>query len=170
MKTPHRLLLATLGLLLAGCASTSSTDPDLTLRVTLKDYMGGNRFELVSQSQDERVAYYSQVRGSADRKFQTHEVMDALVNELERQGFTDFSQAGGAPSQGGAVITRALEIQKGDEVQHWVVGQGSEQDERAQFLGCVDTFVQLYNLTQSFQAIRNEKGSELFESTPTGRT
>ena len=165
-------LLSFVGSLLAACAATS--DPSGTtgdrLRVTLNDYVGGARFELVSESHTDRVAYYSNTRYDAARKIQLDIVMQELITELGRSGFGEFSREGRAPSRGGGVVTRSFEIQSNDGVEHWVVGSGSAPEQRSSFLQCTATFLELYNATQSFQAIENDAGTELFEAPKRGRT
>ena len=106
--------------------------------------------------------YYSNVRNNAGRKFQVDAVMAALVSELNGTGFDRFAQNGRAPSSGSRVITRAIEIQTDEDVRHWVVGKGSADGERTDFYRCMTTFVELYNVTESYQAIQNETGTEVF--------
>ncbi len=165
----QRSLLALLALVLGAvsCASGSSSRPPapdgLARRVTLYDYAVGRHFELVGESHTARVEYYSQKRSDAARKVQTDEVMAALLEKLGDEGFVRFAQAGRAPSQGGQLITRALEVQSDDGVRHWAVGKGSNPEERIAFNACMSPFLELYNLSQSFQAIENSEGSEYFD-------
>jgi len=160
-------LLWLIGLVsLAGCASPSgsaSRDGEHRTCVTLRGYQGDQLFELASESHTDRVEYYSKVRRRAARKVQSDEVMDALVEELDRGGFRRHAQDGPAPSRGGSLLTWSLEIERGEHVEHWIVGQGSQAEERTRFNECMNTFVQLYNVTASYQAVENAEGPDLFE-------
>ena len=157
-----------LALFCAGCASSSSApEPDGTSRrVTLHDYGLDTHFELVGESHTNRVDYYSTKRGDAARKVQTDEIMKALVDKLEEEGFERFSQPGKAPAQGGQLITRAIEIRVQDDLSHWTIGKGSMVEERLAFNACMKPFLDLYNLSQSFQAVHNTKGRDYFEGAP----
>lgn len=156
------------------CASAGSearsAAPAERMRVTLRDYEAQQLFELVSESHTSRVEYYSAVRSDAARKIQTDEVVDALIDELEDRGFDDFAQAGQAPSRGNELVSRSLEIERGDKTEHWVVGRGSAADEQLRFHDCMLTFVELYNLTASYQTIENPSGGEIFPQKRSGRT
>ena len=171
------LLACSLCALVVGCASSSSpsgsggaADDGARMRVTLRDYKGGNVFELVSESHTNRVDYYSAARADASRKIQTDEVMEVLIEELEKQGFKSHRQEGRGPSQGGAVISWGIEVEEGPRTDHWVVGKGSAIDEIQAFSECRDAFLQLYNITASYQAIENPEGKQIFQKPPQGRT
>jgi hypothetical protein len=166
-------LICILGLLgTAGCASSSPTDDRASegsgdrIRVTLKDYRSGANFELVSESYMDRVEYYSRTRNSAGRKFQTDEILLALMEHLEDEGLSDHAQGGRAPSSGGDLITRAFEVERNGEIECWPVGRGSALAERKRFIRCTTDFLELYTVTQSFQAIDNTAGPGMFRSTP----
>jgi hypothetical protein len=162
--TPLRLLagLALLGPA-AACASVGSSSPAAALLITLRDYKAGQRFELASESHTDRVRYYSDARIEAVRKVQTDEVMTAFLRELERQGLGQHARAGPAPEVGGEVIRWGLEVEGHTGTLHWLVGTGSSPEDWRAFQGCRDMFLQLYNSTVSFQAVRNESGKRYFE-------
>ena len=170
------LLASSLCALVVGCASSSSgsggasAEEGERMRVTLRDYKGGNVFELVSESHTSRVDYYSEARSDASRKIQTDEVMEVLIKELEKQGLKKHRQEGRAPSQGGAVISWGIEVEEGPQTDHWVVGKGSAVDEIQAFNECRNAFLQLYNITASYQAIENPEGKQIFQKPPQGRT
>jgi len=175
VRSPRRLrprsllgLLALGGALLAGCASGGGSTSESTeggrLCVTLFDYAEGRRFSLASESHTDRVAYYSQPRDDAGLKIQADEVVAALVDQMERRGFRRFATEGRAPASGGAVVTRALEIERGGQRSAWIVGKGSEADERRAFFEAMNEFFQLYNISQSYQVIENPGGRDVFDS------
>lgn len=164
------VLLGTLLVFLAACASGGGTKGDRNassgdrLRVSLRNYQAEQFFELVSESHTDRLGYYSQERASAARKIQADEVMDALVAELDRLGLEDHMTGGRAPTQGGNSVLRwSLEYEENGRVSHWLVAEGTAPDERVAFNECLNTFLQLYNVSASFQTIGNEKGHAYFD-------
>ena len=133
--------------------------------ITLRDYRAGTRLELASESHTDRVEYYSQSRRDAARKVQNDEVMQALVGELDRQGFDDHCQGGRAPEIAqGDVIRWGLEVEQGGQEAHWLIGPGSSQNDWKEFQECRDTFLQIYNITVSYQALENPSGKSFFEA------
>ena len=165
------VLLAALPLLFLGCASSPSSDPadagpGEPIRVTLRDYASGAKFELVSESYDDRLGYYSEVRNDAGRKFQADDILLALVDDVGAGGFEDHSQPGRAPSRGGELLTRAFEVDVDGDLHDWPIGKGSEVKEHRNFNRCTMDFMDLYNVTQAFQVIDNEEGKRVFQQTP----
>ncbi len=161
----RRSLLALLCGLVAGCASTSSTGVGEALRVTLIDYTEGTRFELVSRTHTDPVEYYSTQRSEASRKIVDDEVAGALVEYLEEQGFSTYSQFGSAPPNGRGLWTRGIEVEGPDGVSHMVTGMKSPNEERQIMVNCTVSFLALYQEAQSFQAIENTSGSAFFQNT-----
>ncbi len=158
-----RVLFALLLGLLSACASAGAGGAGDRLRVTLLDFAQGQRFELVSESHTDRVAYYSEERRDGARKVEADDVMQALVTELGRQGFGRYHADGAAPTSGHGVITRSFEVESDAGLQHWAVGGGTEPEERIAFNECVKAFLELYNFTSSYQTVDNEKGHGFFE-------
>ena len=160
-----RCALLLCGLFLAACAGADARDEEdgERLRVLVQDYGTGQHFELASETHTNRVEYYSELRAEASRKIQTDEVMALLVEELDRSGFERYAQSGRAPTKGGEAVTRSIEIEDGDETQHWLIGNGSSLEERKAFNDCLTQFLDLYNISASFQSVANPKGHEFFE-------
>ena len=157
--------------LLTACASTGKTSGEGGIRalVSLQDYRTGERFELASESHTNRVDYYSSARTEAARKVQTDEVMGALIAELERRGFAAHCQPGPAPHlASGDVVRWAMELEDGEQRSHWIVSPNSPGDSWKTFQDCRDTFLQLYNITVSFQTVSNPSGKQYFDQSPAG--
>lgn len=153
------LCLSTL-LLLAGCASSGHTGGKL--RVTLVDHAGGRRFELVNESHTSSVEYYSQPRRDAARKIVSDRLLGALLSELNGRGFSDHAQPGAAPSgNASGRVTRSLEVDRGERIDHWSVGSGTDVEERLEFMGCSSAMLEMYNLAQSYQTIDNSGGGAI---------
>jgi len=164
-RRPSSVLLVALSLCPA-CASTDAGE-GLAQRVALRDFQGGQDFKLVSETHTDRVDLYSTPRKDASCKVQSDEVMHALIERLEDTGLAKYGKEGRGPSRGGAVVTRSLEVEVAGRARHWLVGTGTLAEERLAFLECMNDFVGVYNITQSFQAIRNTSGTEVFEEIPT---
>jgi len=166
MTSVQRLLSFLLCAALTGCASSGSAthEGSKSLLVTLHDFKSGTRFELASESHTDRVKYYSDARGDASRKVVSDEFMSALVGELERQGLGAHAQAGRAPSTApGGVISWGLEVEDGETSTHWLIGKGSAPADWKEFQYCRDMFLEMYNATTSFQAVKNPSGKQLFD-------
>lgn len=157
--------------LVLGCSSSGSAPGSHTsaeegarpVLVTLSNFKSGERFELASESHTDRLTYYSDARAEAARKVQTDEIMSAFVSELERVGYDDRAQAGRAPSAAGSDVIRwGLEIETGEGRSHWLVGTGSELADWNDFQKCRDMFLELYNYTVSYQAVKNDSGKQYF--------
>lgn len=158
--------------LLSACASPSGSaraheGSPANVLVSLCNYKSGERFELASESHTNRVDYYSSTRRDAVRKVQGDDIMSAFVEELGREGFEKHAQPGPAPKvSSGDVIRWGIEVQDGEKSAHWLVGTGSQADEWKTFQTCRDTFLQLYNVTVSYQAIENKDGKRYFDQQP----
>ncbi len=166
MSTSRRLFPVLLALAAGACAASRGDGNSAGTRclVTLHDYRSGTRLELASESHTDRVAYYSQARPDALRKVQVDPVMEAFADELDRAGFEDHSQAGPAPAIGrGEVVSWGLEVERGGQRTHWLVGPGSAADDWLEFQRCRDAFLELYNATVSYQAVENQEGKRFFE-------
>jgi len=174
MSRFQRFLCSLVGALLAACAGAGSSGggdeggPGEFL-VTLRNFKTGERFELASQSHTDRVAYYSETRPDASRKIQADKVMAAFVDELENQGFDSKAQPGKAPGVvSGDVIRWGLEVERGQARRHWLVGTGSQPADWQTFQKCRDMFLQLYNITVSYQTVQNQDGRQFFQDQPQG--
>jgi len=164
-SVPLRTLSALALALLVGCASSGSSSPGgkARLRVSLHDFAHDQLFELVSVSHTSPVDYYSKERSDASRKIQTDEAMDAMLNELEKRGFDEYLKDGPAPTSGHGVVARSFEVERGGSLSHWEVGKGSPPEELKAFNDCFLAFLQVYNITSSFQSVQNDKGDAFFQ-------
>lgn len=162
----HGCVLAFLAVaLLAACTSAGKARAGEhgPLLVRLQDFRTGERFELASESHTDRVTYYSGERRDAARKVQSDEIMRAFVEELARQGYGAHARTGRAPSFGSTDVIRwGLEVESETAQTHWLVGTGSQAADWQSFQKCRDTFLQLYNITVSYQAVENAGGRSYF--------
>ena len=174
MSRIQRVVCGFVGACALACASSGTAggggEEGKRILVALQNFKSGERFELASESHTDRVTYYSDERHDARRKVQTDEIMSAFVGELSRQGYTDHAQAGRAPAIGsGDVIRWGLEVQQGKDETHWLVGTGSPAPDWQTFQKCRDIFLQLYNITVSFQTVENPSGKDYFGTPAAGQ-
>jgi len=151
---------------LAACASVGDAPEGASaaLLVRLQDFRTGERFELASESHTDRVTYYSGERRDAARKVQSDEIMSAFVVELERQGYAGYARTGRAPALGSSDAIRwGLEVESASAQTHWLVGTGSQPADWQAFQKCRDVFLQLYNITVSYQTVENAGGKGYFD-------
>lgn len=166
MSRSQRLGCVLVSGLLAACASGGKAQENAhsVLLVRLQDFRTGERFELASESHTDRVAYYSGERRDADRKVQSDEIMSALVSELDNQGYGAHARTGRAPNLGSSEVVRwGLEVESDSTQTHWLVGTGSQPADWKAFQKCRDMFLQLYNITVSYQTVQNPEGKAYFE-------
>jgi len=156
-------LVAPLLLALTGCASAPAAPLEAKLLLALKNYETGQRFELASESHTDRVTYYSSERADAARKIQTDEVMLALVEELERLDYGAHAREGRAPDSAHETMRWALELSSGPRTLNWSIGTGNAREDWLAFQKCRDTFLELYNVTVSFQTVQNQQGRGYFQ-------
>jgi hypothetical protein len=157
------LVFVLLSVLATACASTPKAPASTKVLVTLRNYETGKRFELASESHTDRVTYYSSERSDATRKIQKDDVMHALVSELERLDYGSHARAGEAPASGNETMRWALELASDTRTLNWTIGTGNARDEWLAFQKCRDTFLELYNVTMSFQSVQNDTGSSFFQ-------
>lgn len=156
---------------LSACASTPrepsrERDPSRALRVTLRDYRNGQRFELVSESHTSAIELYSQKRASASTKVQSDEVMQGLVDFLREQDFDRHAAPGKAPLQAQGSYTSALEVDRAGQVTHLLGGKAVPAAEQKVLSVCRANFLLLYNETDSWQTVDNRSGEGVFQSSP----
>lgn len=154
--------LVALPCLLASCASTPAEPPRAEVLITLRNYQTGQRFELASESHTDRVTYYSSERGDAARKIQGDEVMMALVEELEKLDYGTHARPGSAPNSGNESMRWALCLESDERELNWTIGTNDPRERWLAFQECRDLFLDLYNVTVSFQTIQNDQGRGYF--------
>jgi len=134
------------------------------MRVTLIDYTQGQEFELVNPAHTNPVEYYSTMRNEASRKIVATEVMEALVEFLQDQGFDKYGQAGKIPPVGN--LTTVIEVEGPGGQAYWGIGRQTPAKERKNMRDSALNFLALYNEVTSYQRIENEQGSGYFQTSP----
>lgn len=160
-------LLAAAGLLAVACSSAPPSNPDAPsepLRVGYVDYRNQTVLELVNTAHTDRLEQYSQVRESASRKVQSNEVMQALVEFLDQNGFPELAQPGRAPAQADERVLWSLELERGGAASHVTYPAGLPADQKRRYGLLWQAFLDTYNSTYSLQAVKVKAGETPFQA------
>lgn len=177
---PTRPVLAIAVALAAGCAAPGpgrgGADIDgPAARVSLSDHRTGGRLTLVNDAQlertgvqgatadDRRATYYSTTRRDAATKITTDEVMAALLDFFDDQGFERAAMEGPAPI-GDSEVSQSLEVVVEGRARHLLGRHGMPVGEARAFGSCRDAFVALYNQTYQLQSVETRPGETIFQS------
>lgn len=167
------ILACLLGVSLTGCGSLGSSDGKASAeRITLRDYKSERQardFELYDKGSGDELAYYSEARNQAPRKFIEPKMMTALFEFMSKNGFATYAQEGPAPRHMDPTgrLRYAFEWKTRDGVRHWPMGDSNIAPalaaERKDFRAAQQMFLELYNATSSYQAVQNASGRDLFD-------
>jgi hypothetical protein len=157
----HRILILSL---LAACAATPGASVDgvgAPARVTFSELRNGVTMTLVNESHSDPLALYSQVRNRPGPKVTTDEVMAAMLDHFEDEGWGRFASAGAA-----VAITpetyQTLEVDSDGHTTHLLNGPRTPEEARGAFRRCLLAFLQVQELTQQNQAVSNSRGTGIF--------
>jgi hypothetical protein len=175
----YRSALAIAWLLAAGCAAPTRDGLGATggspARVSLQDHRTGGRLTLVNDAHlehtgvtganaaERRAAYYSTTRRDAATKVTTDEVMDALLDHFDQEGFGSAALAGPAPP-GDAAVSQSLEVVVDGQARHMLGRRGMALEPARTFRTCREAFVALYNQTYQLQSVETRPGEPVFQS------
>lgn len=160
--------------LLAACASSSSSKAGVaagsgktgkSISMTLVDYRSGTRLELVNASHTDPVEQYSTARADASRKVQTDDLMDGLWDYLRDQGFERDAKNGNAPTvtpgaKGG--YRWSLQVTRPEGTSYVGEADNAADKDRKRLLVFKKAFVDTYNATQGWQAVKVQPGEQPF--------
>ena len=174
----YRSALAIALFLAAGCAAPARDGLGATAgspaRVSLQDHRTGGRLTLVNDAHlertgvaganaaERRAAYYSTTRRDAATKVTTDEVMDALLDHFEQEGFGRAALAGAAQA-GDAAVSQSLEVVVDGQARHMLGRRGMALEPARTFRTCRDAFVELYNQTYQLQSVETRPGEPIFQ-------
>jgi len=145
------------------CGSTShGAGGDGTVRVELRDYRSGENFVLVSGDDEERLKYYSERRDDASTKFQTAEIMNALLKHFDKNHLDSISVPGSASpyAQGASGATKSLQVTRGGETRHALRLASMRAEDARDFHHCVEGFLAVYTNTYALQSVESETSIE----------
>jgi len=125
------------------------------LAVRFTDFRSNLRLELVNESRTDPTAQYSQKRKASEAltKVGHDEVVAALVERFEDQGFLKLAQPGPSPTAGAGTWTMTLELERKEGLVHLSIGSGSSAKEREIFGLCRTDFATLYNSILGLQSV-----------------
>lgn len=153
--------------LLAACASTPPRSA-FAGRVTLLAYSDEFRIELRSESHTSPVDFYSTRRSAADTKIASDEILQALVEYLDQNGFADHAANGPAPTTAPSGVTRALEVEVDGSVRHLLAGNAVPRESSVTLHKLTRNVFDIFNKVQAFQQTDAEAGSDVFVGPATG--
>jgi hypothetical protein len=171
--------LLLVSILLCGCGSTSSsgaTDSENALdgrhsqeegeptRVSFVDYRTGVRMTLVNEAHSDPVELYSEVRtrATANIKVISNEVMTAMIDHFDDQGFNTWAQRGYAPARGRQGELQSFEVETPGTTS-FLVTTGGKDAAAETFRECRTAFLQVQQLTRQVQAVTNDGSEVIFE-------
>lgn len=170
--------IAVLALLLAcsACASSKSDESEASsavadaaagvpVRVAVLEYQHSVRIELVNNSHTDKLEQYSEIRPDASRKVQDDDVMAALLEYLDQEGFSRLAVPGLAPAMGSRLTTWALEIETPTSKRHILGSALTIAEDKREALKMKTAVVQLFNATRGWQAVQIQDGKLPFQST-----
>lgn len=147
--------------LLASCASTSERH-SFSARVTLLAYADEFRVELRSESHTSPVEFYSARRSVADTKIASDEILLALVEYLDQNGFAEHASHGPAPTRAPNGVTRALEVEVDGSLRHILAGSGVPRESSVTLHALTRNVFDIFNKVQAFQQTDAEDGTGVF--------
>lgn len=169
-------LLAVPLALLASCAgqidTTAPTEDSHfgNVLIQFRDFRpGGALLTMANEAAVDRVDYYSEMRSSAGVKVASDEIMNALVEVFEDEGFWDSARPGNPPentnaTEAGMALHGVLSIEANGKKGWITFRKGLTKDELELFQTCSQAFVAIYNSTAGYQRIDNPEGDALFNS------
>jgi hypothetical protein len=166
----HRIALyCALALLSFACQSSASSgepkpSPNGPLCVAYTDYRSAQKLELVNESHTGRVEQYSKVGETANRKVQSDDIVDALIEHLDDEGYSKLAQAGHAPAKGDGRWLWSLEIERASGTTYVAMPSGLSTEQKAPYRALWDAFLATYNATYGLQAVKVKAGETPFKA------
>lgn len=161
----------------AGCTSSgapnrASADSAATaakgesVRMTINDYRSGATFELVNRSHTDALDQYSKISSSASRKVQDDELMTALRDYLEDEGFEKLAHSGSAPTFSKDTKAWTLELADAKGTRHVVATPQTPIEDMKAMRKLLDAVLATYNETQGWQAvdIKSKRAEDYFRA------
>lgn len=176
IKTLLGLMPALLFAALTSCAGQIDTTAPTEeshfgkVLVQFRDFReGGASLSMANEAAVDRVDFYSKLRSDAGVKIGSDEIMNALVEVFEEEGFWDAARPGSAPTsmgatEGGQPLHGVLSVEAGGK-EGWITfRKGLAKDELKLFQTCSQAFIAIYNSTAGYQRIDNPDGDALFQN------
>ena len=127
------------------------------------DYRSGARFELVNPSHTTAVSQYSKVRTDPSRKVTDEAWMLGLVDYMKEQGWSKDEKKGSAPPTAKDALRWSLEMTGPGGTTYVAEPMDSKGSQRTRLKTIQKAFLDTYNATSGFQAVRTEAGKLPFK-------
>lgn len=145
----------------AADGSAKPKGPAYLLRMV--DYRSGARFELVNPSHTSAVTQYSTVRSDPSRKVTSEEWMTGLVAYMKDEGWSKEEKRGSAPSMAKDSLRWSLEMVGPGGTSFVAEPMNATGSQRTRLRTIQKAFLDTYNATSGFQAVRSEPGKLPFK-------
>ena len=140
---------------------TKHDGPAYLLRMV--DYKTGARLELVNESHTSHLSQYSKVRNDPSRKVTTDEWMTGLIAYLDDQGWSKEVKPGNAPEMAQGSLGWSLQMVGPDGTSFIAAPVGVKGNQAKRLITMKTAFIQTYNATPGFQAVRAQPGTLPFK-------
>lgn len=127
------------------------------------DYRSGARFELVNPSHTTAVNQYSTVRSDPSRKVTDEAWMIGLVDYIREQGWSKDEKRGSAPTMAKDSLRWSLEMTGPGGTSFVAEPMDAKGGQRTRLRTIQKAFLDTYNATNGFQAVRTESGKLPFK-------
>ncbi len=144
-----------------GAEKTQPKGPAYLLRMV--DYRSGARFELVNPSHTTAVNQYSTVRSDPSRKVTDEAWMTGLVEYIKDQGWSKDEKRGSAPTVAKDSLRWSLELTGPGGTSFVAEPMDAKGSQRTRLRTIQKAFLDTYNATSGFQAVRTESGKPPFK-------
>jgi hypothetical protein len=180
MRALTRTLLRHVPVLLVALMAACASSPDTTgpteeshfgnVLIRFRDFRGSEtQLALANESTLDRVDYYSAERSNAGLKVTSDEIMNALVEVFENEGFWEAARPGEgpldarAPTEGNQSLHGLLSVKTGERSGWITFRKGLAKNELELFGDLSQAFIAIYNSTAGYQRIDNPEGEALFK-------
>ncbi len=125
---------------------------------------------LVNEAHTDPIELYSEIRTDASTKVTSNEVMVAMLEHFDEQGFNDYARQGFAPitSAGGAV--QSFEVEGPQGTIFLVNGPEVREPGRKAFRKCLKAFLEIQEMTLQAQAVEYTDGADIFNNPTPSRS
>ncbi|MEO6708898.1 MAG: hypothetical protein ABI054_11150 [Planctomycetota bacterium] len=149
---------------------SESPDPDEAEKhdgpaylLRMVDYKTGARLELVNESHTSHLNQYSKVRSDPSRKVTTDEWMTGLIAYLKDQGWSKEVKSGNAPEMAQGALGWSLQLVGPEGTSFIAAPVGVKGNQATRLITMKTAFIQTYNATPGFQAVRAQPGTLPFK-------
>lgn len=150
----------------AGAGPAGANSAGKRVRVALYDAKGDVRLELAPQSHPDLADVYSHPRPDAALKLAPDELIDDLLRDLERLGFSARAAAG-APPPASPAVRGWVSVEQGRSARTFVVPAAGAEAEALQAFAHMKLLInEYYTHVGGLQFVNNPQGHDIFRRKP----